>query len=131
MIQSFRQAAFSKLVELYKSGDCDGCYPAGESAAQPHGAAGEQPNVVAADGGVFWPCELATAQPQAAESILLTGCRLRHYVEKENQMPLKKSTSKKAFEDNLKAELAAGKPKKQALAISYATKRAAAKKKKR
>ena len=43
-------------------------------------------------------------------------------------MPLKKSTSPKAFESNLKAELKAGKPKAQALAIAYSEKREAAKK---
>jgi hypothetical protein len=43
-------------------------------------------------------------------------------------MPLIKSTSKKAFKENVKKEIAAGKPVKQAVAISYATKRAAAKK---
>ena len=43
-------------------------------------------------------------------------------------MPLKKSTSKKAFSENVKKEIAAGKPQKQAVAIAYATKRAAAKK---
>jgi hypothetical protein len=43
-------------------------------------------------------------------------------------MPLKKSTSKKAFTENVKKEIAAGKPPKQAVAIAYATKRAAAKK---
>jgi hypothetical protein len=43
-------------------------------------------------------------------------------------MPLTKSTSKKAFSKNVKAELAAGKPIKQSLAIAYATKRDAAKK---
>lgn len=42
-------------------------------------------------------------------------------------MPLKKSTSKKAFSANVKAELAAGRPQKQAVAIAYATKRNAAK----
>jgi len=41
-------------------------------------------------------------------------------------MPLKKSTSKKAFTENVKTEIAAGKPQKQALAIAYSTKRAAA-----
>jgi len=46
-------------------------------------------------------------------------------------MPLVKSKSPKAFETNLKAELKAGKPKKQALAIAYATQRAAAKKPKK
>lgn len=43
-------------------------------------------------------------------------------------MPLIKSTSKKAFSKNVKKEIAAGKPPKQAVAIAYATKRAAAKK---
>ena len=45
-------------------------------------------------------------------------------------MPLKKSTSEKAFKENIKAEIKAGKPVKQAVAISYAVKRAAAAKKK-
>jgi hypothetical protein len=43
-------------------------------------------------------------------------------------MPLKKSTSAKAFKSNIKAEVKAGKPIKQAVAIAYATKREAAKK---
>ena len=42
-------------------------------------------------------------------------------------MPLKKSTSKKAFQSNIKAEVKAGKPVKQAVAIAYSEKRAAAK----
>jgi hypothetical protein len=42
-------------------------------------------------------------------------------------MPLKKSSSPKAFESNLKAELKAGKPKAQALAIAYSEKREASK----
>jgi len=44
-------------------------------------------------------------------------------------MPLIKSTSKKAFQKNVKKEIGAGKPVKQAVAIAYATKRSAAKKK--
>jgi hypothetical protein len=44
-------------------------------------------------------------------------------------MPLKKSGSKKAFSSNIKTEMAAGKPQKQAVAIAYAMKREAAKKK--
>jgi len=40
-------------------------------------------------------------------------------------MPLKKSTSKEAFRENVKAEVKAGKPIKQSVAIAYATKRAA------
>lgn len=43
-------------------------------------------------------------------------------------MPLKKSTGKSAFRSNVKAEIAAGKPVKQAVAIAYSVKRAAAKK---
>ncbi len=38
-------------------------------------------------------------------------------------MPLKKSSSKKAFVSNLKEELKSGKAKDQALAISYSVKR--------
>jgi hypothetical protein len=41
-------------------------------------------------------------------------------------MPLIKSTSKKAFKENIEKEIAAGKPSKQAVAIAYSTKRAAA-----
>ena len=43
-------------------------------------------------------------------------------------MPLVKSKSASAFRKNIKAEVAAGKPVKQAVAIAYSTKRAAAKK---
>ena len=43
-------------------------------------------------------------------------------------MPLVKSPSKEAFRKNVKAEVAAGKPVKQAVAIAYRVKREAAKK---
>jgi len=43
-------------------------------------------------------------------------------------MPLVKSTSKNAFRKNVKTEMAAGKPQKQAVAIAYNVKRDAAKK---
>ena len=42
-------------------------------------------------------------------------------------MPLQKGKSKAAFEHNIKTEIAAGKPPKQAVAIAYATKGAAKK----
>jgi hypothetical protein len=42
-------------------------------------------------------------------------------------MPLIKSTSPKAFKENIKAEVKAGKPVKQAVAIAYSEKREAAK----
>lgn len=40
-------------------------------------------------------------------------------------MPLVKSTSKKAFSSNIKAEVKSGKPVKQAVAIAYSVKRSA------
>jgi hypothetical protein len=40
-------------------------------------------------------------------------------------MPLKKSTSKQAFQENVRTEIAAGKPPKQAVAIAYSEKREA------
>ena len=46
-------------------------------------------------------------------------------------MPLKKSATPKAFEKNVKAEVKAGKPVKQALAIAYNVKREAMKDAKR
>lgn len=42
-------------------------------------------------------------------------------------MPLDKSGSKKAFSKNVSAEMHAGKPQKQAVAIAYATQRKAKK----
>ena len=38
-------------------------------------------------------------------------------------MPLVKSKSKKAFKENVRREMKAGKPKKQALAVAYSVKR--------
>ena len=44
-------------------------------------------------------------------------------------MPLKKSSSKEAFAKNVRAEVKAGRPAKQAVAIAYSVKRKAAKRK--
>jgi hypothetical protein len=44
-------------------------------------------------------------------------------------MPLIKSKSEKAFSKNVKAEMKAGKPQKQAVAIAYSVKREAQRKK--
>jgi len=44
-------------------------------------------------------------------------------------MPLKSGTSKAAFSSNVKTEMAAGKPQKQAVAIAYSEKRKGSKKK--
>ena len=43
-------------------------------------------------------------------------------------MPLSKGKGKKAFSSNVKAEMAAGKPQKQAVAIAYSVQRRAGKK---
>ena len=43
-------------------------------------------------------------------------------------MPLIKSKSKKAFGENVKKEMKAGKPQKQAVAIAYSVQRSAGKK---
>ncbi len=59
-------------------------------------------------------------------SLRLSYLRLRAI--RRTNMPLVKSTSKQAFRKNVKAEMKAGKPQKQAVAIAYSTKRAAAKK---
>lgn len=40
-------------------------------------------------------------------------------------MPLKKSSSKKAFSSNVRAEMKAGRPQKQAVAIAYSVQRKA------
>ena len=55
----------------------------------------------------------------------------RRYDEQQEQaaMPLKTSTSPKAFSSNVKAEVKAGKPVKQSVAIAYAKKREAQRKK--
>jgi hypothetical protein len=53
-----------------------------------------------------------------------------HYPNWRKTMPLKKSTSPKAFKENIKAEIKAGKPVKQAVAIAYSEKREAEKSKK-
>lgn len=47
---------------------------------------------------------------------------------RKTAMPLKKSTSPKAFKENVKAEIKAGKKPDQAVAIAYSVKREAAKK---
>ena len=44
-------------------------------------------------------------------------------------MPLVKSSSKSAFRSNIKAEIKAGKPQKQSVAIAYSVKRKAQSKK--
>lgn len=46
---------------------------------------------------------------------------------RRSAVPLIKSTSKRAFSENVRKEVAAGKPQKQAVAIAYSVKREAQK----
>jgi hypothetical protein len=46
-------------------------------------------------------------------------------------MPLTKSASAKALRENIRAEMKAGRPQKQAVAIAYSVKREAEKKKRK
>jgi hypothetical protein len=52
---------------------------------------------------------------------------LKKATTRSNIMPLKKSASPKAFKENIKTEVKAGKPVKQAVAIAYSEARAAKK----
>ena len=70
-------------------------------------------------------CILGRAQGSTAakeKKLHATGCG--NFMD-GGVMPLKKSPSKEAFRANVKAEVKAGKPIKQAVAIAYATKRKA------
>ena len=66
-------------------------------------------------------------EPRKAK--LKTKPTLKKATTRSKTMPLKKSASKKAFESNIKTEVKAGKPVKQAVAIAYSEKREASKKK--
>ena len=52
---------------------------------------------------------------------------LKKATTRSKTMPLKKSTSPKAFKENIKTEVKAGKPVKQAVAIAYSEAKAAKK----
>jgi hypothetical protein len=63
------------------------------------------------------------------ERLRIASIGLLNYRKRENPaMPLKKSKSEKAFKENIKAEVKAGKPVKQAVAIAHKVKRSAQKK---
>lgn len=69
----------------------------------------------------------AKRAPLVHQPLKTLSSRLR--LQRRNDMPLKKSASPAAFRANVKAEVKAGKPIKQAVAIAYAVKREATKKK--
>ena len=78
----------------------------------------------------YYPPELKEMQKQALETnrvyesaLQKAKPALKKATTRSKTMPLKKSTSPKAFKENIKTEVKAGKPVKQAVAISYAVKK--------
>ena len=68
----------------------------------------------------------ASPAPKAHRQLKISKTQPK--LQRRNNMPLVKSKSPEAFRKNVKAEVAAGKPVKQAVAIAYAVKREAQKK---
>ena len=68
---------------------------------------------------VFEPAPIAKPKPRT---------QVKKATTRKTTMPLTKSTSPKAFKENVKAEIKAGKKPDQAVAIAYSVKREAAKK---
>ena len=64
---------------------------------------------------------------QALEKAAKPKPALKKATTRSKAMPLKKSASPKAFKENIKTEVKAGKPVKQAVAIAYSEARAAKK----
>jgi len=75
----------------------------------------------------FWPKNFKTEDVK--KSLDKQAPKLKKATTRRKTMPLKKSASPKAFKENIKTEVKAGKPVKQAVAIAYSEKREAAKKK--
>ena len=80
---------------------------------------------------VWPPIEKPTKRPYVRKTRPLPSkaTTAKKTLTRKTAMPLKKSTSAKAFKENIKTEVKeGGKPVKQAVAIAYAVKREAAKK---
>ena len=82
----------------------------------------------------YYPPELKEMQKQALETnrvyesaLQKAKPALKKATTRSKTMPLKKSTSPKAFKENIKTEVKAGKPVKQAVAIAYSEAKAAKK----
>lgn len=73
--------------------------------------------------------ETAALNENAVNAVELLNARIcnekKHFSTKELDMPLVKSKSKAAFRKNVAAEVNAGKPTDQAVAIAYAVQRKA------
>jgi len=68
-----------------------------------------------------------TDLPYVVEETRKRKPALKKATTRSKTMPLKKSASPKAFKENIKTEVKAGKPVKQAVAIAYSEARAAKK----
>lgn len=79
---------------------------------------------------ISWAWYLYNARQKEIKAIAKPKPRpqVKRATTRKTTMPLKKSTSAKAFKENIRAEVKAGKPVKQAVAIAYSEKREAAKK---
>ena len=87
---------------------------------EPHGNAPRRPTVPFGAPTPPDPPSTAGNTPRSRPAIAVTIIQ-----PKENAMPLSKGTSKKAIAKNIKTEVAAGKPKAQAVAIALNTQRQA------
>jgi hypothetical protein len=77
----------------------------------------------------LWHFPVATDDFEPRKSEIKPSPALLRSTFRRKEMPLVKSTSKKAFAKNIETEMKAGKPQKQAVAIAYAEKNAAKSKK--
>ena len=82
----------------------------------------------------LWPKNFAASDvkkaldKQAPKPAVKRKPAVKKATTRSKTMPLKKSASPKAFKENIKAEVKAGKKPAQAVAIAYSVKREAAKK---
>jgi hypothetical protein len=76
-----------------------------------------------------WPADVDMAEVMKAieKQAPKRKPALKKATTRSKTMPLKKSASPKAFKENIKTEVKAGKPVKQAVAIAYSEARAAKK----
>jgi len=74
-----------------------------------------------------WHFPIATDDFEPRKAEIKAKPALKKATTRSKAMPLKKSASPKAFKENIKTEVKAGKPVKQAVAIAYSEAREAKK----
>ena len=89
----------------------------------------KKPMEVLGDGyTVTWSASPLLKLPNVVEETRKRKPALKKATTRSKAMPLKKTASKKSVSSNIKTEIKAGKPQKQAVAIAYAVKKTATKK---